>query len=161
MCDYSLHVFPNRLAVDGEQLVVYRFGGASIGLASRADVEEMNRQRRVEASGRWSWNRIKRLFEAQRQVDRQICAVCVPPGARLLLADIPKHLQRALEVSETEEVQFVEITAESHTYRDAVRVANGRQVLLQALREGQRVTVLSLDSAQSAEPLVMEPALAS
>jgi hypothetical protein len=33
MCDYSLHTFPNRLAADGEDLVVYRFGAESLGLA--------------------------------------------------------------------------------------------------------------------------------
>jgi len=43
-----------------------------------------------------------------------------------------------------EEVKFVEISADVNTYRDAVRFKNSRQLLLQALREGQRVTVLSL-----------------
>jgi hypothetical protein len=38
MCDYSLHVFPNRLASEGEELVVHRFGGTSLGLASRSDL---------------------------------------------------------------------------------------------------------------------------
>jgi len=155
MCDYSLHVFPNRLAVDGEELVVHRFGGASIGLAARADVEAMER-RHAEAARRWSWSKIKRWFEVQRETDRGICAVCVPPGARLLLRDIPRNLQRELEVCESEEAGFVEITAEAHRYRDAVRFANGRQILLQALHEGQRVTVLSLESAVMDEPLVLE-----
>jgi hypothetical protein len=48
-----------------------------------------------------------------------------------------------------EEVRFVQISAESHTYRDAIRFANGRQAMLQALHEGQRVTVLSLGSGES------------
>jgi len=156
MCDYSLHVFPNRLAVDGEELLVHRFGGISIGLAARADVEEMNRRRREEASGRWSWARIERWFQAQRGTEHQICAVCVPPGAQLMLRDIPKHLQRSHEIAEIEEVRFVEITAESHTYRDAVRFANGRQILLQSLREGQRVTVVSLDPAGVENPVHLE-----
>jgi len=156
MCDYSLHVFPNRLAVDGEELVVHRFGGASLGLAARADVEEMDRRRRAEAARRWSWASIKRWFEAQRKTDRQICAICVPPGARLLLRDIPRNLQRSLGVSESEEVRFVETTPEAHTYRDAVRFANGRHILLQALQEGQRATVLSLESAAMEEPQLLE-----
>jgi hypothetical protein len=70
--------------------------------------------------------------------------VCVPPGARLILRDIPKSLQRELNIGETEEVQFVETTAEVNTYRDAVRFQNCRQALLQQLREGQRVHVLSV-----------------
>jgi len=34
MCDYSLACFPNRLAVEGEQLVVHRFQTGALGLAS-------------------------------------------------------------------------------------------------------------------------------
>lgn len=156
MCDYSLHVYPNRLAVDGEELVVRRFGGASIGLAARKDVDAIHNRRSDGAKGRSLWVRIKQWFEAQREIERQICAICVPPGARLLLRDIPKHLQRELDVSEVQEVRFAEISAEAHTYRDAVRFSNGRQILLQALREGQRVTVLSLQPASAEEPLVVE-----
>ena len=35
MCDYSLAHFPNRLAVEGEQLVVHRFATRTLGLARR------------------------------------------------------------------------------------------------------------------------------
>jgi hypothetical protein len=34
MCDYSLAHYPNRLAVEGEQLVVHRFSSGTVGLAS-------------------------------------------------------------------------------------------------------------------------------
>ena len=34
MCDYSLCGIPNRLAVESEELVVYRFSTGSIGMAS-------------------------------------------------------------------------------------------------------------------------------
>jgi hypothetical protein len=47
-------------------------------------------------------------------------------------------------VGEVEEVQFIQITAEVNTYRDAVRFKNCRQALLQQLREGQHVQVLSI-----------------
>lgn len=70
--------------------------------------------------------------------------MCLPPGARLLLRDIPKRAQRELGVSGTEVVIFVETTAEVNTYRDAIQFKNGRRMLLQVLREGQRATVLSL-----------------
>jgi hypothetical protein len=36
MCDYSLLHFPNRLAVNGEELIVHRFSSGSIGLAAEA-----------------------------------------------------------------------------------------------------------------------------
>ena len=78
------------------------------------------------------------------EAERRVPAVCIPPGARLVLRDIPKNLQRELGVGEIEEVQFVETTAEVNTYRDAVRFQNRRQALLQQLREGQRVKVLSI-----------------
>jgi hypothetical protein len=160
MCDYSLHVYPNRLAVDGEELVVHRFGGASLGLASPSDLRPVITASSCAAAKKpWSWNAIKEWFKANRpqwQPDKRTPAVCVPPGARLILKDIPKGLQRELGVGEVEEVKFVEVSAEVNTYRDAVRFKNGCQLLLQALREGQRVTVLSLAPAEVEEPVFSE-----
>ncbi len=153
MCDYSLHTFPNRLAVDGEELVVHRFGGASLGLASATDVAPPIPATRCNGARArfWSWAALKEWFHAQQprwEAERRIPAVCVPPGATLMLKDIPKSLQRELGVADTEEVRFVQTSAEVNTYRDAVRFPNGRQVLLQALREGQRATVLSLGPSE-------------
>jgi hypothetical protein len=71
-----------------------------------------------------------------------------PPGARLRLRDIPEHLQRRLQVGTVEEVTFVEQSAEAFSYRDAVRFSNGREILLQHLRCGQRVDVLSLSGVE-------------
>jgi hypothetical protein len=154
MCDYSLHRYPNRLAVDGEDLIAYRFGGTSLGLASPADVGAHIAATRCEAASRkfWSWAGVKEWFKAQRpywEAEKRIPAVCVPPGARLLLRDIPKRSQRELGVMETEEVIFVETTAEVNTYRDAIQFKNGRRMLLQVLCEGQRATVLSLGSMEA------------
>jgi len=78
-------------------------------------------------------------------------AVCIPPGARLRLHDIPAHLQQGLGVGEVEDVSFVQQNIEAFSNRDAVRFANGKEVLLQWLRFGQRVDVLSLSSAAAAE----------
>jgi hypothetical protein len=121
MCDYSLAGVPNRLAEEGEKLVACRFSTGSIGLTSG-----------VASLLRFWFN--------------QTPAVCVPPGARLLLRDIPKDLQRQYDVQATEEVTFVQLSAEAYQYRDAVRFKNGREVLLQRLKCGQRVEVLSLCS---------------
>jgi hypothetical protein len=161
MCDYSLHLYPNRLAVDGEQLVVHRFGGASLGLASPSDLRPIITASSCDPTSKksWSWTAIKEWFLAnspQGQPDKSTPAVCVPPGARLLLKDIPNALQRELGVGQVEEVKFVEITAEMNTYRDAVRFKNKRQLLLQALREGQRVTVLSLAPEEVEETAVFD-----
>ena len=119
MCDYSLAGIPNRLALEGEQLMIFRFPTGALGLTS------------PNASLWRFWS-------------RQTPAICVPPGTRLLLNDIPKDLQRRFDVQATEEVTFVQLSAEAYQYRDAVRFRNGREVLLQCLRCGQHVEVLSL-----------------
>jgi hypothetical protein len=145
MCDYSLHTYPNRLATDGEELVVHRFGAGSLGLASPADLTPVISAGKT-AHDSW-WLRAKAWFLGNNpkwEAEKRVPAVCIPPGARLVLRDIPKNLQRELGVGEIEEVQFVETTAEVNTYRDAVRFQNRRQALLQQLREGQRVRVLSI-----------------
>jgi hypothetical protein len=126
MCDYSLAGIPNRLAAEGEQLTVYPFSTGALGLTS-------------PNASRW------------RFWSKQTRAVCVPPGARLLLRDIPKDLQRQFDVRATEEVTFVQLSAEAYQYRDAVQFRNGREVLLQRLKCGQRVEVLSLCSDESRE----------
>jgi hypothetical protein len=121
MCDYSLAHYPNRLACEGEQLVVYRFSSGTLGLvSSRPSLRDL-------VSG--------------------LPAICVPPGARLVLQDIPERLQQVLGVSAVEEVTFTEQNAEDFTHRDAVRFASGREVLLQNLACGQRVDVLSVSGA--------------
>jgi len=126
MCDYSLAGIPNRLAVEGEQLVVQRFSTGALGLASPTS-------RRA-----WWW------FMKE-------CAVCVPPGARLLLRDIPQDLQRQFGVRATEEVTFVQLSATAYQYRDAVRFKNGRETLLQRLPCGQQLDVLYLSSDDNEE----------
>jgi hypothetical protein len=124
MCDYSLAHFPNRLAVEGEQLVVRRFSSGTLGLASSCrDLNQL-------------------LFGSRTP------AVCIPPGARLILQDIPEYLQGRLEVGAVEKVAFVEQSADAFTYRDALRFSNGREVLLQDLQCGQRVDVVSLRGAE-------------
>jgi len=40
MCDYSLQGLPNRLAIEGEELVVHRFTTGAIGLAARKELEQ-------------------------------------------------------------------------------------------------------------------------
>ncbi len=154
MCDYSLHTYPNRLATDGEELVVHRFGAGSLGLASPADLAPVISAGKT-AYDSW-WSRAKAWFSGNNprngRHEKRVPAVCIPPGARLVLRDIPKNLQRELGVGEIEEVQFVETTAEVNTYSDAVRFENRRQALLQQLREGQRVKVLSTCAIAEFEP---------
>ena len=137
MCDYSLAALRTRLAVEGEELVVYRFPTGSLGLTSHSELEAY-----------------KKVFRGWRHWfdPREIpCAVCIPPGARLLLQDIPAHLQRQLGVGAVENVVFTQRSAEAYQYRDAVRFRNGREVLLQWLDCRQRVEVISLCPGESRE----------
>jgi hypothetical protein len=101
----------------------------------------------AQRAARWSlWSALKDLFNPPRVVS--IPAVCIPPGARLRLRDIPARLQHELRVGPEEDVVFTQLTASPHSYRDAVRFGNGREVRLQELREGQRAEVLDLSCAE-------------
>src|SRR5580704_15548905 len=97
MCDYSLARVPNRLAEEGEQLVVHRFDTYTLGLAPAH----------------------RRLWDILLRPNPP--AVCVPPGARLRLRDIPRAWQRGQGLAAVEEVTFVQLSAEVFIHRDAVR----------------------------------------
>jgi len=144
MCDYSLMAVPNRLAQEGEDLVAHRFPTGSLGLASSADITRAANP--APATHKTFWGKVKEFFQPPEQAS--VCAVCIPPGAQLLLQDIPAQLQNELSVDPMEEVTFTQISAAAHSYRDSVRFANGRVVRLQELREGQRVRVLDLSMVQ-------------
>ena len=144
MCDYSLAGISSRLASVGDQLIVHRFPTGSIGLAPVAALEQQ-KGKRTEARG---WKRCRLAIEAAARalLGSDVCAVCVPPGALLVLRDIPERLQRELMIEPVEDVTFVQLSANSHEYRDGVRFSDGREILLQRLTVGQRVSVLSLDN---------------
>lgn len=146
MCDYSLMCVPNRLAEEGEGLVVYRFHTGSLGLASPADLKRAAQP--PSRIRRKFWAAVKEFFNPPH-IPAPIAAVCIAPGSRLELQDIPVRLQRDLGVEAVEIVTFTQISpAAANSYRDAVRFSNGREVRLQELREGQRVSVLDLTMAE-------------
>jgi hypothetical protein len=155
MCDYSLMGVPNRLACEGEDLIVHEFRTGSRGLTpANSSHEQANGK--VSAAQRFRCL-LKTVFE---EPNRENVAVCIPPGARLLLRDIPEGLQNSFGVSATEEVIFTQLTAKPYAYRDAVRFKNGREILLQRLNKGQRVTVLELSSCtEEAESVWQETEL--
>ena len=148
MCDYSLMGVPNRLAREGEELVVYRFQTGSKGMTSPAEIEPP-----PKAPTRWPlWEELKNLFRRSREYSAP--AVCIPPGARLLLRDISSEVQYSTNVGPVERVTFTQLDMTENRHRDAVRFLNGIEISLQFLSEGQRVTVLSLgsDTANDADP---------
>jgi hypothetical protein len=135
---------PNRLARQGEELAVHRFPTGSLGLASPADLKRaaeppMPAQKTV-------WCALKEFFNPPKT--EAVAAVCIPPGARLQLQDVPVRLQHELNVGAVEDVTFTQLSAAVNSYRDAVRFSNGREIRLQELREGQRVRVLDLSVAE-------------
>jgi hypothetical protein len=149
MCDYSLHGVKNRLANEGEQLFIHMFHTGSKGLASVTDLRNLEKP----APGAGVWVRFKCWVENQRRwinvdMNKAFPAVCIPPGARLLVDGIPSLMQKRFGVGPREEVTFVQLTAEPFRYRDAIRFANGQEILLQKLSEGLRMDVLSLTLAE-------------
>ncbi len=144
MCDYSLMAVPNRLAQEGEDLVAHRFPTGSLGLASPADIKRLADP--PQPARKSIWCAVKEFFNPPKT--EPVPAVCIPPGARLMLQDIPVRLQHELGVGPVEDVTFTQLTAAVNSYRDAVRFPNGREVRLQELREGQRVRVLDLSMAE-------------
>jgi hypothetical protein len=143
MCDYSLQGLPNRLAVEGEQLVTYRFPTRSVGLATPTDIAAANRPKPQGGCRRSWWAALKHWLDPQMELD-QVPAVCIPPGAHLFMNHIPEVLKRTFALQAEEDVTFVQLSADAYRYRDGIRFRNGKQVLLQEIREGVRFKVLSL-----------------
>ena len=154
MCDYSLCGIPNRLAAEGEELVVHKFSTGSMGLASPADLPVPQALRKPEEKKTF-WQSLKSFFEPSKQ-PAVAPAVCIPPGAHLILKDIPEDLQRQCRVSDEEGVVFTQISADVNSYRDAVKFSNGYQIRLQDLRAGMRVEVLSLAGVTEYTPVMSE-----
>ncbi len=148
MCDYSLMAIPNRLAVSGEELIVHKFEAEALGLASVSDLQTHQARQKLHPAGFWS--SLKEFFNPDVSL---IPAVCIPPGTRLLLRDIPAKLRRECHLrTDVEEAAFTQITAAVNTFRDAIRFNNGVEVLLQRLEEGQSVLVLEVSAGE--EPLI-------
>lgn len=133
MCDYSLMMLDNRLAVEGEVLVAHRFRSGSTGLLSLLNFTNWQMRRRG------FWQRLRDCFSSQPE---PAPVVCIPPGARLCLHGF----------GPCEQATFAQLSPESGLHRDLLRFDNGATLLLQRLPEGQRVTVVRLSSAEDVEP---------
>src|ERR1035438_8606401 len=62
------------------------------------------------------WSRVKAFLNPPQPAP--VPAVCIPPGARLRLDEIPAVLQIELHAGPTEEVTFAQLSAAANTYRD-------------------------------------------
>jgi hypothetical protein len=140
MCDYSLLGVPNRLAVEGEDLVVHRFDTGSMGLT-----EPLGCGSRAEDLSRSFWATVKEWFMPGEA--RGAVAVCIPPGASLLVHNMPEDIQQSCGSQPAELVTFTQLSVEN-AHRDAIRLGNGAEILLQRLREGQKVSVVKLTGSE-------------
>jgi hypothetical protein len=150
MCDYSLNTMQTRLAVDGEELVLHHFETGSLGFASVADINRPKMAAEENCGG--FWRTIKEFFSLAPP-SRPVPAVCIPPGSRLLLDDVPKPVQNCLCIASSEIVVFTEISNRAYSYRDALLLPNGTRVLLQDLPPGIHAIVLSTSSESAAKAL--------
>ena len=75
-------------------------------------------------------------------------AVCVPAGVRLRLEGLSEAVQRALRIGPTQVVEMIRLPSRGHTHRDAVRFADGRELLLQSLNVGTTATLAARDLAE-------------
>jgi hypothetical protein len=139
MCDYSLYEYPNRLAREGEELVTYRFPLGSLGLASPVELENA----KGKPSGMGFWGTVWSPFRLSSHRS-SVCAICVPPGARLILKDISAEMQRNFGLGFEEGGKFTQTSIDLLRHRDAIQLANGLMIPLQQLCEGQRIEILSL-----------------
>ena len=142
MCDYSLHGIRNRLAEKDEVLVVHRFYTGSKGLTSPEYLKPIEKPKGLMAL----------LASKLTVVQPQVCAVCIPDGAKLMIYGISSNLQQAHGLNSAEKVIFRQLSMEAQTYRDAVEFETGVRVRLQDLEEGQSVEVLALSSENADVP---------
>lgn len=136
MCDYSLYTFSNRLACDGEELVANRFSSGCIGFICVSDATGEDGRRTLLGI---NWRQLKSWFFPRRHDGPS--AVCIPPGTEIRLVSLDPEFRMRLGLDETEDATFIQVSAEAFAYRDGLQFRNGKRILLQELREGQRVLV--------------------
>jgi hypothetical protein len=133
MCDYSLSVNESRFAEEGERLVVHRFSNGVRGFASPADLCPTKR----EEIG--FWRKVANFLSGKADG----CAVCVQPGTKLMLRDLPVSLCSKLKLESDEEVTVTHAES-SGVHRDGVLFRDGTEFLIQWLPEGLEADVLSV-----------------
>jgi hypothetical protein len=152
MCDYSLYALPNRLAEDGERVVLHRFGTGAIGFASVVDVPP------PQVAGRSRWDAFRSGMKSLL-LPRScpgVPAVCMPPGTRLMMSEIPAEVQRQHCLRSGDTVVATEISSQSYAFRDALIIPNGKCILLQELPEGIQAVVLSTGVSEAETRLLEE-----
>jgi hypothetical protein len=152
MFNFSAMNVRNRLAADGDELVVLRFDTGLLGLVLACDLRQKQELARARRSGFW-----RALREFMFPVASGIALILVPPGTRLLVRDIPINRQLEWRLrGETQVAVATILTGNADSFRDAIGFSNGTIVLVGRLVEGQRVRVLSASSEEEANPSMPE-----
>lgn len=144
MCDYSLMMVSNRLAIEGDELVAHRFQSETTGFVSCSDFDMWQAERRSKNI----WQRFKACLSSTAEPTP---VVCIPPGARLLVERSPGFVNGRLHPGSSELATFTQLSAEVNQHRDALCFDDGPVVRLSTLAEGQRVKVLRLASHEETE----------
>ena len=111
MRDLTLKRAPERLAVEGEILVSYRFRTGSVGLASPGELDGSKGVLGGTGGRRSWWWSCKRRLHLFLQPDKT-AAIRVSPRARLRVNAVPDDIQQEFGVGDIENVNFVELRAE-------------------------------------------------
>jgi len=138
MCDYSLMAIPNRLAEEGESLVAHRFPTGSVGFASPEDLCKTVQWQGARPLGFSAQNKLGSGGLRPTRCPLDVARYSGTSAARSRSGcGRGSHLYPACPTA--------------YTYRDAIRFANGQEILLQELGEGQQVKVLDLSSGDAFE----------
>ncbi len=165
--DYSLIKIRNRLADEGEELVVHRFGGGIARMVARADFEYWLRRASTveEEQSRGLWESIKNYFTGfltyYGSVDKVRTAgdepgpvVAIPPEALLRVFDVPAAWQEQYQLAACEDALFLELP--QPIFRCGLCFGNGIIVPLGMLPEGQKIKVLRRSWIESLEPELIQ-----
>jgi hypothetical protein len=144
MRDYSLSELPVPLAVEGDELVVQRLAGGSAELVRLSDLQSGEPVRRW-VYGPSLWDRAMRSVQRCPPQFQRVPAIYVPPGADVILKNIPVDLRQRFGIEEEEGAKLA--SAEPHADPDAVEFHNECRLPLRDLPDGMRLELLSLATA--------------
>lgn len=140
---YLLHSVGNRLAREGEELVVGRLDNGSLAFVAERDLAKLERKK--ESIWADFFNCL--LF----RTSANISTIRIPAGAHLFLRNVPLSVQESLGIGHSEEVIFSEISGRGYSYRGALILPNQTRVLVEDLCKGIEATVLCFSSDTPAD----------
>ena len=135
--------FRNRLAQTGELLVTYRFENGTIGFASADEVDAL--EANVDRKNPGFWSVVGGLFPKQENRPAPVTIVCIPPGSRLVVSQLPAGSTQSALFTPLDEMTFIELETSQQRYRGAFRLRSGGILLLQCVEEGVCFRVISTE----------------